>query len=243
MTISVIVNLHNEGLMAYPCLQSVINSCSKFYQVTSKSSEIILILDHPNELTLEITNNKVFKSFKRYIIDEKDLSSSRNFGVSKASGRYVAFIDGDDLWGDDWLWRSYQTYETFNQPVVLHPEMNYIFDQDYHIFWHTDMDDETFDLDYLGIANYWTALSFSEKVIYERIPFIKNNIREGFGFEDWNWNCRTIESGIIHKIVRNTCHFIRRKAKGSMLSETHVNSCLLTPVTLFKSKIHKKEPL
>jgi len=96
------------------------------------------------------------------------------------------------------------------------------------------METSSFDMDSLRYTNYWTALSFADKSIYKAFPYKRNKIKSGFGYEDWNWNCTTINEGIIHKTVSDTCHFIRRKESGSMLSESNIMKCLMTPAPLFK---------
>lgn len=240
--ISVIVNLHDEGILCYPTLRSVAEAISKA-QANGINCELLVVVDNPSDemkdLTkgyMEFINSMIPLDFSIKELDVKDLGLSRNKGAELSNGKYITYIDGDDLWGEDWLLNCYNFYESQSDEIVLHPEVNFIFGAQHHIFFHTDMDSKEFDIDFLRINNYWTALSFALKSTYINIPFEKNRIKEGFGFEDWNWNCRTIEKNIKHKLAPNTCHFIRKKEVGSMLSQTNENKCILTPNSLFELK-------
>jgi len=235
-SISAIINLHREGELAKASILSAVTAVDKAEEMMNISTRIIIVLDAADPLTISaagqyVSNNK----FKIYNVNLKDLSCSRNFAIDKCDTEYVAFLDGDDLWGEDWLWKAIQNDQRLNieRDVIWHPEINFIFENDNHIFFHTDMDSHDFFIDYLRVSNYWTALSLAKTRIYQEIPFIKNEIKFGMGFEDWNWNCRTIEKGFKHKVAINTCHFIRNKKIGSLLSKTNKNHCVLTPHNLF----------
>lgn len=42
-------------------------------------------------------------------------------------------------------------------------------------------------------------------------PFVGNDLKRGYGHEDWHWNQATIAKGIAHKPVSETIHFKRRR--------------------------------
>lgn len=233
--ITAVINLHNEGFLAYATVRSALKAIEEAKQKMDLKSRLLLVLDNPNDVTISMVDNFSKIEYIEIInVDVKDLGLSRNEAVNICDSEYITFLDGDDLWGKDWLWRCYQAdKEEKGREIVWHPEANIIFDNDYHIFHHTDMDSNDFVLDYLRISNYWTALSFAKTEAYRKTPFHRNRIKEGFGYEDWNWNCRTIKEGLTHKVALNTCHFIRRKKLGSMLQETNAGNCIVTPHKLF----------
>lgn len=47
------------------------------------------------------------------------MSSARNFGLDHAKGRYIMFVDSDDLLAEDALERLYNEIITTNADVVL----------------------------------------------------------------------------------------------------------------------------
>jgi glycosyltransferase involved in cell wall biosynthesis len=220
--ISVVINLHREHLLLHKSLRSALAAMDAAAK-RKLSVEAHLVVDRPDERTLEyIRSNALTRRFTEHIVDYGDLGQSRNHGVQVARGTCVAFLDGDDLWSENWLWRAHRSWAAATEPVVLHPESNLIFGEEQNYFYvHRDMDDADFDLDWLRVENYWTALSFAERTIYERHPFTANRLAEGIGYEDWSWNMLTIRHGIKHKAVPGTLHFVRRKGGASLLDLTN----------------------
>jgi len=155
------------------------------------------------------------------------LGLSRNYAVEQSRGKYVSFIDGDDLWCKTWISNSFQMASS-RTPSVLHPEYNIYFgSSDPHVLHHVDMDDGDYLEEAISRENYWTALAFSERSIYEKYLYRNNEINAGFGYEDWTWNVATINGGIKHHVVKGTCHFIRRTAgSSSLLNLTNSSSAI-----------------
>ena len=72
---------------------------------TYENWELFLIDDGSKDDSLKIAK-KLAKSDKRInviSIDNSGAAFARNIGISKASGRYLCFIDADDLWMNDKL--------------------------------------------------------------------------------------------------------------------------------------------
>jgi glycosyltransferase involved in cell wall biosynthesis len=96
--ISVIIPTFNRSNKIIRAINSVL--CQTYTNL-----EIIIIDDHSNDST-----NKIIKSFLKknnqkifYIRNKKNYGNaeSRNIGIRKTKGRYIAFLDDDDLWFPD----------------------------------------------------------------------------------------------------------------------------------------------
>ncbi len=90
--ISIIVPVYNSQQQINKCLQSIINQHDENIEVivvndgsTDKSEDIILkyVSKYPN----------VFSYYKK---ENTGVSDTRNFGIDKATGDYLVFIDSDD---------------------------------------------------------------------------------------------------------------------------------------------------
>lgn len=173
--------------------------------------EVIIILDRADQLTRDVVQSQSEKEFRIVETSFADPGKARNFAVGMAEGRYVAFLDADDLWGENWLASAARIATTREDPIVWHPEVSIYFGATKNIFCHIDMEESEFQYAGLMIENYWTCLSFAAHEIYLQTPYPETDLQLGFGFEDWAWNMETISRGVIHKIVPGTGHIIRRK--------------------------------
>lgn len=68
---------------------------------TMPDFEMIIVDDISTDKTKEVVKNyaKLDRRIKYYCLKEKSgASGARNYALSKCHGRYIAFLDGDDLW-------------------------------------------------------------------------------------------------------------------------------------------------
>lgn len=89
--ISVIVPIYNVEEYLIKCIKSIINQ-------TYQNLEILLIDDGSTDNCLKICNNlqKNDNRIRVYHKSNGGLSDARNYGVVRASGKYVCFVDSDD---------------------------------------------------------------------------------------------------------------------------------------------------
>ena len=93
--ISFIVPVYNTGLYIKKCLDSIIN------QTFKEEIEIILIddgsTDNSDELIKEYIENSNSKDLMKYYTKKNEgIAKTRNFGIDKANGEYIFFVDSDD---------------------------------------------------------------------------------------------------------------------------------------------------
>lgn len=96
--ISIIIPVYNVELYLKDCLDSVLNQSFKDF-------EIILINDGSTDNSLSICEGfeNSFPNIRVVNQPNKGLSAARNKGIEKAIGKYIAFIDSDDLIHCDFL--------------------------------------------------------------------------------------------------------------------------------------------
>lgn len=222
---SVIINAHREGLLANGTLRSVKKAVYKA-RSAGINVEIICVLDNSDEATSEI-----FARFSQSDLNVDishvnfgDLGLARNYGVLKSGGNWVAFLDADDLWCDNWLACAYRNACAEERSVIWHSHLNIYFGGRSHIFVHVDMDETYVNPAILACNNLWTALCFSKRDTLLNIPYKPTYIDRQIGYEDWSWYIDTVASGYVHKVVHGTVHAIRVK-KLSLVSSTAAANC------------------
>lgn len=212
--ISVVVTAHSEGILAHKTILSIRRAIDHLPK--NVRTEIILHADNPTAPMEEYlrTNKEFLEGVAIYRNAFGDLGSSRNFAVSKATGRYVAFIDADDIMSSNWLRSAYEKLES--EPYgefVAHSELTIEFGgADSVILKHGEINQAT-DALLTTFANRWNSVIFAPKDLLVRFPFEKNS--PGYGYEDWNLNCRLIHAGIHNVLIPETAIFVRRKLENS----------------------------
>lgn len=238
MDITAVVNAHNEGILLASTLRSV-RLAKEHAESHGNQVEVIVVLDRASQDTVEFLANQEILAASLVTTEVGDLGQSRNVGANAASGEFLAFLDGDDLWGETWLTAAASAARRDSRAIVWHPAVNVYFPINPVLFFHKDMEEPDFDVWGLVIQNHWTALSFARRSLYVQYPYPAISLSEGLGFEDWSWNCNTIAGGVLHKVVPETTHFVRQK-RESLLSQTHARGSVMVPSQLFNELIARR---
>lgn len=91
--VSVIIPLYNSERYIQRTMESLLEQ-------TYKNIEIIVVDDGSTDGSAQIVQDLARKSerIKYFYQDNSGVSEARNFGIDRASGEFVAFIDADDVW-------------------------------------------------------------------------------------------------------------------------------------------------
>lgn len=114
--ISVIVPVYNAQEHLSDCLDSLLHQTleSDFY-------EIILLNDGSKDMSTEICE-RYTKQYSNIVFVNKEnegVSKTRNLGIQKAKGDFVAFVDNDDLVESDYLEKLYTAISQSNADAVF----------------------------------------------------------------------------------------------------------------------------
>jgi glycosyltransferase involved in cell wall biosynthesis len=91
-TVSVIMPSYNAGAYIAEAIQSVIGQ-------TFGNWELIIVDDGSRDNTAEIVAKHLADKRIHFIKQEnRGASASRNVGIRRSRGRYIAFLDADDIW-------------------------------------------------------------------------------------------------------------------------------------------------
>jgi hypothetical protein len=243
-TVSGVLSLHREGELLRDSFRALLRAL----RVLSRSGiswEMLSVIDRGNDSTREVVRQEIESagvvdgSLRIVEVDVGDLGLSRNEAVKAARGEFVGFLDGDDLCSEEWLVRAYKRCKE-DARAIAHPHVNLYFGRNTGIFVHPNQDE--YDLRALFFHNLWTALSFAARDIYLSLPYERNEVQHGLGYEDWNFNCRAIAAGYRHVAVPNTAHCIRVKASQEGLAEQSAGQlCVIKRVSVWNQlKVHSE---
>ncbi|MGD1859246.1 MAG: glycosyltransferase family 2 protein [Leptolyngbyaceae cyanobacterium] len=95
-TISVVIPAHNAEKTIEETIESVLDQ-------TFTDFELIIINDGSTDKTLEIIEHYTDLRIKVFSFNNSGPQKSRNRGIEKACGRFISFLDADDVWTQDKL--------------------------------------------------------------------------------------------------------------------------------------------
>ena len=216
--IAAVVNLHREGQSAVVSITSAWRAVARARR-KGLSAGLFLLLDDADEATLAVAERWETRGATVHRVTETDLGAARNRAVELIDTNWFAFLDADDLWGEYWLTEAHAIASTTStpEPVVWHPAVNVIFGDHHSLLHHVSSTAPDFSWSRLRMHNMWTALSVVDRRTLLAIPYPRNELATGFGYEDWAWNIAILDHGGRHEVVPGTCHFIRRTNDDSLL--------------------------
>lgn len=215
--ITAIITAHKEGRLSVPTLKSFWENIDAA-QAKGLHVESIFVLDRPNDLTKNLFEQSARQETVVLETDFGDQGKARNLAVSKAKGKYISFLDADDLWSLDWLTRAHEFSESLQDELaIVHPEFNYFFEGQATIYRHIDQLSPEFDLDLLRISNYWDALCFCRRSVLKKHTFCDRDIEAGWAYEDWHWNIITLTEGCTHRVLPDSVLFKRRRQSSQTM--------------------------
>ena len=107
MKISVIVPVYNVENYLQPCVESILAS-------TYKDFELMLIDDGSTDSSGKLCEELASRDQRIIVIRKKNegLSVARNLGIEKSTGKYISFVDADDVIAPSMLHRLLDALES-----------------------------------------------------------------------------------------------------------------------------------
>ena len=147
--VSIIVPVYNMESRIRRCLDSLVNQ-------TLKDIEIIIINDGSKDNSIKIIR-EYEKKYKNIVVidrENKGISATRNEGIEKAKGEYIAFVDSDDYVDLDMYEKMYNTINENNLDIVVCGMKN------------VDENDNILKYNYLNNININT-FNYNPKLVHE----------------------------------------------------------------------------
>ena len=125
--VSIIIPYYKKKYFFEKTINSIVNQ-------TYRNFEVILIYDDNQKIELSFVKTSLKKiKNKKIIVNKKNLGVgiSRNLGIKKSKGKFLSFLDADDVWDKNKLSKqikfmetnnldfSYSSYSIINEKSVL----------------------------------------------------------------------------------------------------------------------------
>lgn len=217
--ISVIVPIYNVAPFLRECIESILNQ-------DYKNIEVLLIDDGSTDESAMISDEYALidKRIRVFHKENGGLSDARNFGIKKAIGKYISFIDSDDYISSDFLSTLYSNLTNNNKQISA---VGYC-----HVFPNGEIEYNNFRginktyneeeaqicLNSVGYFNVAAWNKLYAKELFEDIEF-----PIGKKSEDWFIMYKLIERANGIQYSSDEKYFYRQR-KGSITKSSNINT-------------------
>lgn len=211
--LSLIVTAHDETLVCGPTMESA-DVAVAAARAAGYAVQTIIALDKATAATTEYFHQPDFDHWERWTMDEGDLGRVRNALVPQTSGRFIAFLDADDLFSENWLADGLDTLtdaEERGERVIAHPEVNIIFDGGKYLWHNIDQDSPLFTPHFMYVRNCYDSLCLAPREAHLAVPYVQRDVPNGLSYQDWQFAVETMSEGWKHVVVPDTIIFKRRR--------------------------------
>ena len=221
--VSVIVPVYNVEDYLEKCLNSLVNQ-------TLKEIEIIVVNDGTPDNSQEIIDKyaKKYKNIKAYIKENGGLSDARNYGIKKAKGEYIAFVDSDDYVTKDMYEKMYQKAKSGNFDIVVCNSIN--------VYENNNQIEIKSNLNYADnpIQNYLISAPMACTRIYKKELFDNIEFKKGIYYEDLELTPKLVKyTNKIDFLDEGLYYYYQRS--GSIMKQKEWNDKLLHIFTVLES--------
>jgi glycosyltransferase involved in cell wall biosynthesis len=217
--LSLVVTVHDETLVCGPTMESA-EQAVRSARDAGFSVQPIIALDNAPPAAQDYFDQPAFAEWEHWRMREGDPGRVRNAVVPRTEGRYVAFLDADDLFSRNWLSRGLTYLEEARgrgERVIAHPELNVIFDGGTQLNHNVDQDSPLFTPYFLYVRNCYDTLCLAPREAHLDVPYGGRDIANGISREDWQFAVETMSRGWRHVVVPDTIIFKRRRDSSMMV--------------------------
>ncbi|MFV0473280.1 MAG: glycosyltransferase [Pikeienuella sp.] len=211
--LTVAITAHAETVVSGPTMRSA-EAAIAAAEAAGARVQRLLGLDNCTEGSRAYFRRPEFAGWEPHEFAFRDQGRSRNALAEAAAGEALAFLDGDDLFSENWLVEALKLLDQAEKDgarIIVHPELNWVFDGGAFVMTLPGQSDPLFAPYYMGIANYYDALCAAPRRAWLERPYAERAVARGFAYEDWQWAIETMAAGWTHVAAPDTIIFKRRR--------------------------------
>lgn len=220
--LSVVVTVHSETVVGGPTMRAADAAIAQA-RAAGFSVQAMIALDCAEPGTAAYFGQAAFDHWDRVVLEQGDLGRARNEMVQDHTrGSAIAFLDADDLFSENWLaagMTRLRASEARGEKVIVHPELNWLFDAAASVYWNPEQDDPLWCPQYLYTMNYYDSLCLVPHAAHLEVPYVHRDIPNGLSFQDWQFSIETLAAGWRHATAPDTIIFKRRR-DSSLVTES-----------------------
>lgn len=206
--VSVIIPVYNTEKYVREAIESITKQ-------TLKEIEVIVVDDGSTDKSLQVTYAMAMEDSRVYVYAQRNQGASvaRNLGIMQAQGKYIYFMDSDDLLEEDALEVCYNKCEAgqldfvfFNAKTFIDGDLKYVPSLSYH---HTsNLEGKTF----CGTEAFKTQIKNKEFTPSPCLSFIRRRFMEEYNLQFY--------PGIIHEDQLFTVNLYLRAQMVACINRT-----------------------
>ena len=226
--LTLIVTAHDETAVCGPTMRAA-DLAVEAARAHGHSVQTIIGLDAATEATTAYFGQPRFDHWERRSLHEGDLGRVRNALVPQTDGRYVAFLDADDLFSENWLAEGIEALDAAaerGERAIAHPELNVIFDGSRELLLNIDVDSPLFTPHFLYFRHYYDSLCMAPREAHLEIPYVTRDVPNGLSFQDFQFTIESLADGWRHIVVKDTIIFKRRR-DFSLVTESNTRKSIV----------------
>jgi len=224
--LTVVVTAHDETAVCGPTMAAA-DLAIEAARAGGLTVQPIIALDAASEATTAYFRQPRFDHWERWVFDEGDLGRVRNTLLPQTDGRFVAFLDADDLFSENWLVEGVAELvaaEERDEGAIAHPELNIVFDGTRSVLVNISQDSPLFTPHYLYIRHYYDSLCLAPREAHLEVPYVSRDVPNGLSYQDFQFTIETLDAGWRHLVVRDTIIFKRRRDVSLVTESTQRKS-------------------
>jgi len=226
--LTLVMTAHDETTVAGPTMRSA-DLAVETARTRGLTVQTILGLDAPTEETAAHFSQARFDHWERRVLQERELGRVRNALVPDCDGRYIAFLDADDLFSENWLAEGVAALDAAaerGERAIAHPELNVVFDGQRTAYVNIDQSSPLFTPHYLYFRHYYDSLCMAPREAHLEVPYVIRDVANGLSYQDFQFTIETLAAGWRHLVVRDTLIFKRRR-DVSLVTESNLRKSLV----------------